>query len=287
MSLYLHQFNRVAALSPLELAQRLALDVLDEAQLADICSLSEQSPTAQQALRWAVLNGLRVGFGTMAQESLGHYNCQTGRITLSPRLKAVPRQMLRVLTHEIRHAWQDNRGFLAHYSTAHFQQGNLAVMLAQTALCEADAKAVDLAVTAELRLGPAGATAYFGSAAQMADMRNFFLYWFERYSHMYGTATRGEHRVRLTMAAQDAPACIAPTGIDPYDHVQVVNLGRGFTGNRNYLAGLERDAFARFILAPEYLLSDHNLNNAAAQQESAVIRKVQLRNRLKAGGTPP
>lgn len=63
-----------------------------------------------------------------------------------------------------------------------------------------------------------------------------------------------------------------------------LRLGRDFCGNANYLAGISRDRFVRFYVAPEHVLRDCCAvpSTAAAVQ----IRKRQMSNRaaLAPGG---
>lgn len=266
--LYLHDFNRIAGLTPLQLAQRLSGNMRDEALVEEICLLARSSPAAMRALNWAALNDIRMTVGATPSGVLGSYCAATRRIVLGAGLRrgAVGVSALGTLVHEIRHAWQDAHGLLPHLRAGDFQYGRLEYLLAQNALCEADAHAYGMAAARE---------AEHGAPCAAPVMRDFFDDWFSSRAQRYGDLLRRQHALNLAASEYDVPH--PATGIDPFCHEDRLRLGRDFCGNANYLAGISRDRFVRFYVAPEHVLRDYGAvpSTAAAVQ----IRKRQMSNR--------
>ncbi len=277
MSFFMHTFNRIASLSPLQLAQKLAQDVRDEALIEELCTAAQASPTAMRALHWAVLNDIKMTVGGTQHGVLGCYNYLSRRITMSEGLRnRIGADEVGTLVHEIRHAWQDSRGLLPHLSTAHYRLSRLDYAQAQNALCEADAAAFGKIATAELEMGARKVRSFEASGARLDAMQGFFFEWFHESSGAYGRNMREAHHSGISSSVAD-DGVPAVTGINPYDRAQLVNLGRDFFGNRNYIAGIEHDVFVRRLLNPQNILRDFNAD--AAQVKGGDIVKAQMRNR--------
>lgn len=286
MSFFTRTFERIASLSPLQQAQRLAQNVCDEAALERICIAAQDSPTAQRALRWAALNDLKISFADLPDRVLGTYSYITGAIALSSSCRdGMTNKGLATLVHEIRHAWQDQRGLLPHTDGSHYRLGRLEYLQAQLALCEADAGAFGEVTESELRIGRDKAFALADSADRLEAFQHYFKLWFHESSGLYGRVLRDHHAQSLAATASDA-GLPTMTGINPYDHAQRINLGRDFSGNRNYIAGMDQDYFVKFALAPQQLLRDHDTRFAVTPKGSD-IRKAQMTNRLHIKGRLP
>lgn len=278
MSFYLHTFNRLSSLSPLQMAQSLAFDVRDESLIEELCTAAQESPTAVRALQWAILNNVKMTVGGTPHGVLGSYSCLSGKITMSEGLRdRIGAEEVGTLVHEIRHAWQDARGLLPHTSTAHHRLDRLDYAQAQNALCEADAAAFGKVVVLELSVGQAIARHIDRDGQRLEAMRQYFFAWFHESSGVYGRNLRQSHESSLAAAVSDA-TLPAPTGINPYDRAQVVNLGRDFFGNRNYITGISADVFLRRLLNPQNILRDHD-TRYNAQVMGTDIRKLQMKNR--------
>lgn len=278
MSFFMHTFNRISSLSPLQLAQKLALDVRDEALIEELCIAAQASPTAMRSLHWAVLNNVKLTVGGTQPGVLGCYNYLSRRITMSEGLRnCIGAEEVGTLVHEIRHAWQDMRDLLPHLNTAHYRLNRLDYAQAQNALCEADAAAFGRIATAELHMGEEAAREFERNGQRQATMQGFFFEWFDDSSSAYGRNMREAHNSSIASSVADTQ--FPPvTGINPYDRADVVNLGRDFFGNRNYLADIERDVFARRLLNPQNILRDFNAPETAPVQGSEIV-KAQMRNR--------
>lgn len=277
MSLYLHTFNRLASLSPLQMAQRLANDARDEALLEDLCTLAQNSPTARRALHWALVNAIKVSLAPREGTTLGTYSTADGHVRLNlgrgPLDDAALLVALGTLVHEIRHAWQDIHDLLPHMRGNHMRYGRLEYALAQNALVEADAHAYGMTAVAEVTLGRAEAES-LPQVLRLEGMQAFFRDWFSSRAQSYGEKMREQHAA--SFVRNDAGDIGESTGIDPYCRTDLLRLGRDFSGNANYIAGIDRDHFTKFYLSPSEILRDYAEDASAKGTE---VRVSQMRNR--------
>lgn len=277
MSFYLHIFNRFASMTPLQMAQRMAIDARDEALLCDLCALAQNSPTAMRALHWALINDIRVSLAPREGNTLGTYSTADNYVRLNLGRGTLDRDALLValgtLVHEIRHAWQDAHGLLPHISSSQMRYGRLDYALAQNALVEADAHTYGMTAVAEVTLGKREAEA-LGQDLRLEGMQGFFRDWFATRAQSYGDKMREQHAASFTRS--EGSALDAPTGINPYCRTELLRLGRDFSGNANYIAGINPDHFTKFYLAPTEILRDYRED---ADIKGADVRVSQLRNR--------
>lgn len=277
MSFYLHIFNRYASMSPLQMAQRMAIDARDEALLCDLCALAQNSPTAMRALHWALINDIHVSLAPRESNALGTYSTSDNYVRLNLGRGPLDADVLLValgtLVHEIRHAWQDAHGLLPHISSSQMRYGRLDYALAQNALIEADAHTYGMTAVAEVTLGRREAE-QLGQDLRLEGMQGFFRDWFATRAQSYGDKMREQHAA--SFVRNDAGALGAPTGINPYCRAELLRLGRDFSGNANYIAGINPDHFTKFYLAPTEILRDYSEDSAI---KGADVLARQLRNR--------
>ena len=284
MSFARAMFDRIAAMAPLQMAQRMATDMRDEAALEAVIAMTMQSPTGQRALNWAIANNIKVRLGGRDLAVLGTYSPASGGVELNlGREPLTDRTHLLMavdtLVHEIRHAWQDTHGLLPYMRGENIHYGRLDYALMQNALCEADAHVYGMTAVAEIELGGDVART-LPLSLRLEGMQAFFFDWFENRAQIYGEQLRKNHSHSMTGRTANPPA-EPPSGINPYDRAQLHTLGRDFSGNANYIDGINRDVLMRKILNPHSVLRDYD---DAAPVKGGNIRKAQMMNRLALRG---
>ncbi len=277
-------FNECAALTAEQLAKRLAAADHMVEQLTHVCAYAMQSRTAARALAWAAAHEVKIAFACLPVHVSGIYSVITGQVKLSHGYGKdgyVSNSAVESLTHEIRHAWQDKRGLLPHFHEHKLRFGKLETTQAQLALCEADAAAVGGMAWREVAWRDEHPPENYYSDSRRQVMRDLFMGWFDEEAAMYGEQTRRIHEFGITLHGPAAP--MPERGVNPYDRAHVLELGRDFCGNNNYLVGLDADLLTKRLANTRDILRDYE-RSERTPQSGGEIRKVQMINRLWSAG---
>lgn len=218
----------------------------DERRLSEIFSRAAESPTFKKALGWAQKNGVKF-FIDRSTTAGGYYNAGSGVVAIAERNTEDFGVAAQVLTHEIRHAWQDSHGFIPTVSR-NFVKHNT-----QTALIEADAYAWQRKAACEIHYAEEKKEhPLFARVERFFNKLFHFLPWGRReelrlgFYKWYRTGTAGfygvnclqDHARTLNVFVQGArefkdefhPPLRASRGIDVSCMKTVLGLGRDFDG---------------------------------------------------------
>lgn len=272
----------------------------DDAALAMLFGLADESPTLKEALSWAKMHDVAFYIDHMAKGVAGHYSPGTGVVGLSlSALERNPLGVLGTLAHEIRHAWQDYHGLRKALDSR-----DLATAIITQAMVEADAAAFGERVREEYLIAQvrkAGSTSpaieAFLKRPVGEDLAEKFLKWFTNgvrpASYANRTAIRYAKKVLDEMSGtvpglpeakprgyEFSSVMKLPTRLD-IRHVQdVMPLGASFTGGYNYFSSLDPDALVKIVIRPSLANTFWGAADDKQCKMTAHLRKADLvRNR--------
>jgi len=269
---------------------------IDEKRLQRIFN-EAVSPTFHQALDWARENGVRFFIDPTLKDAGAYYVMGTGVVGLNARYASTPMQAAPLLTHEIRHAWQDKQGFIPTVGR------NFAEYFMQISLIEADATAFEkLAQHEEYVLF--AQDDYEGSTKQPLSnparvLRSGFNSWIKNRGSLYGE-TAARHFGTLLgiegITPRDFGISFKPyedkdkpviKGIDVSTVASAMATGLAFDGKTNYLDTAEMQAYlAQKMLQPtlaqKFYAASQNLT-PLVKEVNKRLRQQQKQHRKKTG----
>ena len=271
----------------------------DTRLLKEIFNLASRSPTLKQALDWAEQHEVKFFVDrTVVPTIRGYYKNGQGVIAVSTKSAENRRYAAYVLTHEIRHAWQDYHGLLRPYA------GNFTDYNIRTSLIEADACAFGNKARDELRVErlkrlrkdhPERVYYLDRLKSSLADestyLKKLFLWWFSsQYPASYGEyGSKYIARSYGLCAPRDVPKRHYElnadrkglgAGMDLSDLNSVMKLGGGFFGGKNYLAQLPKETLLKKILSPSLSKTFYGAANDDQRKLTSDLRKAYLRKKL-------
>ena len=252
---------------------------LEQELLREVMHLARHSKTAQAALAWAQAHDIKfmIDFDTTAG---GYYTRQTGVVAISHAAAAGKHGMfyaVEVLTHEIRHAWQDHYGLLP--NIYNYRGADLGRVTIQQALYEADAYAHGKLAAAQC-MGEVGSPLNY--------LRYHFQSWYAgNFSDLYGVKQREYQGAMVGIQECTVPnnrtelkgsfLAEARAGINPWRREDIEKLGKSFA-DVNYLSSWKHDSLWRRILSPSAATRQFADFGRAGKLAEAV-RVRQLRHR--------
>lgn len=284
-----------------------AFDAFQAARGADMVDIDEKrlqrifneavSPTFHQALDWARENGVRFFIDPTLKDAGAYYVMGTGVVGLNARYASSPMQAAPLLTHEIRHAWQDKQGFIPTVGR-HFAE-----YFMQISLIEADATAYEkLAQHEEYVLWDQDG--YDSGMKQPPiqqgrTLRSGFSSWTKNRGSLYGeTAARhfgtllGIKGIKprdfgISFKAYEEKDKPVIKGIDVSNVAAALATGVAFDGKTNYLDTPEmRDYLAQKMLKPalaqKFYAASRNVP-PLVKEVNKRLRQQQQQHRKKTG----
>lgn len=271
----------------------------DKTRLKSIFNMAAHSPTLKQALAWAEAHGVQFFVDHQSVNCGGYYTPGTGVVAIADRYTSASSiaYAVQVITHEIRHAWQDYHGLCPTDFPGPVTTPDFAAYFIQLSLIEADATAFGKRAEGEFLAAklkkeniPLSLCFQAALADEKADLRKKFLDWSStpkttRYygdaaSKHYGRAAgiyKGLQPPRnLEFISEALP--LGP-GPDITDSQRLLELGKTFSG-WNYLAKFPKDILLKKILSPSMALSFYRAANDDQKQLTAAIRKNCLRQKF-------
>jgi hypothetical protein len=270
----------------------------DEKRLQEIFDLAAHVPSLKEALDWANTHGIKFFVDHKAVNAAGYYVPGMGALAVVIRGSDTPEFHAQVITHEIRHAWQDYHGLLKKPLSSSFAEYNI-----KTALIEADAFAFGKRAAYELsewqgtlmddELLSREERWDEDEQSPGADLQKNFLSWFaiphkpQFYGHYASKSFSGACKINRREAQTSVPKAfeVKPlgalgSGMDIDNIESVLHLGKGFTGAKNYLAALPREVLPKKILVPSLANTFWGAANDAQRKLTAELRKARLRKKL-------
>ncbi len=277
----------------------------DDRRLKRIFKEIAKVPMMKEALDWADKHGVRYMIDHTCVNIGGYYTVGTGVVAISHFSAYMgPSEQVRVLSHEIRHMWQDWHGMIPTYAK------NFGDYFIRLGLIEADARAYERLATEQFVLTNAEDVEAMASDKYYARIRdkvsrpqeflwNSFLEWFDKKST--STQFYGDHASK-SIGRDRGIASAVPTdrrfefkpypegseprieGINIARIDDVMRLGEGFNGKQSYFAGQDRrDELLKKIIVPS--LSSTFYGAATKKQKGLVeqIRKIDLTRSLAKG----
>lgn len=245
------------------------------------------SPTFKEAYKWAQENGVKFFIDHTVVQAGGYYTMGTGVVGIAARYANRPAMAGPILTHEIRHAWQDKQGFIPTVAR------NFAEYFMKISLMEADAMAFErVARTEELMLG----SEYENEGIKLPPLSakpdrlmQGFDTWARSRGELYGeTAARyfgsrmeidGITPRNFFMSYQPFKygGCPRLKGIDVADIDKAIEAGASFDGTENYLDNKKmRDYLERTLLKPSLAQKFYAAN---ANRLPPLVKEVNKRFR--------
>lgn len=257
--------------------------VREQELLANVMALAKRSAVARAALEWAQAHDIKfmIDFTTTAG---GYYTRQTGVVAISHDAAAGRHGMYyaaEVLTHEIRHAWQDHHGLLPNIFD--YRGADLGRVTIQQALYEADAYAHGKLAAAQCQ-GEVGSPLNY--------LRYHFRNWYAGSpSDIYGVKQREFQGAMVGVKDctapnyqtefKGSPFAQARAGIDPWRREDIEKLGKSFA-DFNYLSSWKNDRLWNCILSPSSAVCQF-ADHARAPKLAEAVRVRQLRTRVLQG----
>lgn len=259
----------------------------DEEKLAAIFSHAAAIPTFRDALNWAMANKVKF-FIDRKTTARGYYTRGAGVVALAHDQAGDIAAAAGVLTHEIRHAWQDKRHMIP--SSAR----SFAEYFIKISLCEADATAFEKTAEAEARASWPDKPVYLSAKDKTQKMWGHFQDWYhgpENRAAKYGDVKAAVYGFKYSLPGgridkfnceyKSAPLVI-DRGIDVDTVPGALRLGKGFDKNENYLyAHADRDLFAKEYLSPGHAMTYFNGLAAKPDKLAARVRREMLRINAK------
>lgn len=260
----------------------------DEKLLKEIFNLASRSPTLKQALDWAGQHGIKFFVDRTTKSYHGQYKNGMGVVAIAAFEFERPEKAISTITHEIRHAWQDYYGLISNGSTVNFSK-----YYTQTALIEADANAFGERAESEfLAAGSPHSLTY-----ETTDLGIKFLSWFssvelplyygtvasEYIGQWLGVVPASKSPPGNNFSQGDSLKTLYPlgAGVDVSDIENVLKLGKGFAGEKSYLAALPKEVLLKNVLAPSIADTFYGAASDNQRKLTADIRKAYLRKTLK------
>ena len=278
-------------------AERVAAD---EKRLKEMFNLAADSPLLAQELAWAEQHGIRLFVDHTVINLAGYYVPDMGVVAVAANGAHTQAKYVEALAHELRHAWQDYHGLLNR------QSASFSAFFIKGALVEADAEAFgqrarDEYEAAQLKKQnkPVPEDLVESLENESYDLAGKFVSWFltpfhlqyygRQYSQGYAAVVpacksdvaEGERQIKLPGNRElEAKRDGRGPGINIHNLQDVMQLGRRFSGVRNYLTQLGPDTLPKLVLSPA--LADSFYDSATAEQKKLTtrLRKADLRKRL-------
>jgi hypothetical protein len=222
----------------------------DEKTLKKIFNLAAGAPLMAEALEWAQQHGVKFFIDHKASSNIGGYYAEgTGVLGVTESMLDNPASAVTVITHEIRHAWQDYQGFNAPDYVIVANNPDFTKHFIRYALVEADAKAYG--EYAALQYQYKEALNQNPAQDESAYFRKGFLSWFaspatksfygDWASKLYGQYY-GVYKGALPVGPLEFRSPVPPlgNGINIDSVKDVLRLGENFSGTKNYLAELDK-----------------------------------------------
>lgn len=260
----------------------------DAKTLKEIFNLAAHSPLMAEALEWAWQHDVKFFIDHQATNIGGYYAEGTGVLAVTENMLKNPASAVNVITHEIRHAWQDYHGINAPDFVIVADNPDFTRHFIRYALAEADGKA----------FGELAGRQYKGTQLQDENsyLQEGFLSWFSSnwtkrfygdwaskfYGQYYGVY-KGDLPVEHLEFRSNVPPIGSGINIDNVK--DVLRLGENFSGTENYLAKLDKvqpDLLPGKIL--NRLLADTFWGAANDNQKKLVAEIGQAYLRTKTGG---
>lgn len=269
----------------------------DAVRVAFARSLAAKSPVLKTALDWADAHDITIIIDERVEKAWGYYTPGNGVVAIASHLfekKGTEAEALiaGVLTHEIRHAWQEFSGISTDSTNRKSADYNIMI-----GLIEADAMAHEKLAEAEYRLNSErqyGLTnpKLFEEREKELQKPEFlqenFRAWYPARGGIYGDSamrflgsTRGIPGVtrRDWKAEFIAFGNAHRKGIDFTKPEQLRKLGNSFTGV-NYMDGMPREEFDRFYLSPHLARKFFNAANRP-DNTALALRKKEMQDLKK------
>ncbi len=247
--------------------------------LRRIFRLAQGSAVASAALDWARAHRIRFMIDYKTTFG-GYYMPGAGVVAIARGVAEGQRGLygaVDVLTHELRHAWQDHHGLIPRNEAA--LKSNFPGSLIRQGLIEADAYAHGRLAAAQC-------------AGEVGRARDYLRYHFREWyaggaAEIYGAAKRQLTGYRMAISGCTKPyehieavtgsAGSATDGIDPWSRTDIEKLGKRFEG-RNYLATWDDDRLWRRILSPAMAMQMFSeMSRADAVAEAIRVRQTRYR----------
>jgi hypothetical protein len=158
----------------------------DKKMLRRVLAKARKTPLGKQALAWAHDNGVQFFIDHTCKDAGAYYMPGTPVIGIPHYIEKYNVEFLaEAIVHEIRHAWQDLRGFCYNAHGSKDNRPDFAESFIRLALAEADARAFGKIASAEFISG--------GPANTPENLQEGFKSWFNKRSLRY----YGKHYSRL------------------------------------------------------------------------------------------
>lgn len=270
----------------------------DNRSLRAIFDMADKNKTFAKALHWAQSHDVKFMVDHSCQGIGGYYVLTDGVVAASQNSMMNKYSAVEMLTHEIRHAWQDYYGFIP--STAR----NVSEYFIKLALAEADAHAHQCVAAEEIRLDSyrnrnlEGMEDHLNALEQETQngesLRRHFENWYavgEGKTMFYGNAVSkrmGEDLGLADTAAIDnhtefkSNKGAGKKGIEIATLSQVRAIGKSFNGV-NYLNKMSNDTLLRKMLSPALAMTFFGAANSDQKKLMTDVRRAHLKLKKLAG----